>query len=100
MLAMQLQAMGQRLVASDLPIPAPGPNEVLLKVRACGVCRTDLHILDGDLPLVRSPLIPGHEIIGVVVANGEGARRFSIGARIGVPWLGAPAAAADIVLKT
>ena len=88
MLAMQLQAMGQRLVASDLPIPAPGPNEVLLKVRACGVCRTDLHILDGELPLVRSPLVPGHEIIGVVVANGAGARRFSIGARIGVPWLG------------
>jgi propanol-preferring alcohol dehydrogenase len=88
MLAMQLQAMGQRLVASDLPIPAPGPNEVLLKVGACGVCRTDLHILDGELPLVRSPLVPGHEIVGVVVANGAGARRFSIGARIGVPWLG------------
>ena len=88
MLAMQLQAMGQRLVASDLPIPAPGPNEVLLKVRACGVCRTDLHIVDGELPLMRSPLVPGHEIVGVVVANGDDVQRFAIGARVGVPWLG------------
>ena len=88
MLAMQLPAAGQKLVAVDLPIPAPGPGEVLLKVRACGVCRTDLHIVDGDLPLMRAPLIPGHEIVGEVVANGGGAERFSIGARVGVPWLG------------
>ena len=88
MLAMQLPAAGQKLLAVDLPIPAPGSNEVLLKVRACGVCRTDLHIVDGDLPLMRAPLTPGHEIVGEVVSNGGGARRFSIGARVGVPWLG------------
>jgi propanol-preferring alcohol dehydrogenase len=61
---------------------------VLLKVRACGVCRTDLHIVDGELPSTRTPLVPGHEIVGVVVAKGDCAQRFSIGARIGVPWLG------------
>ena len=76
MLAMQLQAVRQPLLPVDLPIPAPGQNEVLLKVRACGVCRTDLHIVDGELPLTRTPIVPGHEIVGVVVANGSGAQRF------------------------
>ena len=88
MLAMQLQAVRQPLLPVDLPIPAPGQNEVLLKVRACGVCRTDLHIVDGELPLTRTPIVPGHEIVGVVVANGAGVQRFPIGARVGVPWLG------------
>jgi alcohol dehydrogenase, propanol-preferring len=88
MLAMQLQAVRQPLLPVDLPIPAPGQNEVLLKVRACGVCRTDLHIVDGELPLTRTPIVPGHEIVGVVVANGSGAQRFPTGARLGVPWLG------------
>lgn len=88
MLAMQLQAVRQPLLPVELPIPAPGENEVLLKVRACGVCRTDLHIVDGELPLTRTPIVPGHEIVGVVVANGGGVQRFPIGARVGVPWLG------------
>lgn len=88
MLAMELPAARHKLLQVDRPIPVPAPNDVLLKVRACGVCRTDLHIVDGELPLTRSPLVPGHEIVGVVVANGACAQRFSIGARIGVPWLG------------
>ena len=88
MLAMQLPAARHKLLPVDLPIPVPAPNEVLLKVRACGVCRTDLHIVDGELPLTRTPLVPGHEIVGIVVANGDCAQRFSIGTRIGVPWLG------------
>lgn len=71
-----------------MPIPAPGPNDVLLEVRACGVCRTDLHIVDGELPPVRAALVPGHEIVGVVTARGAGALRFPIGTRVGVPWLG------------
>jgi alcohol dehydrogenase, propanol-preferring len=87
MLAMQLHRAG-RLVQAELPIPAPGPGEVLLKVHACGVCRTDLHIVDGELPLLRTPLVPGHEIVGVVTAVGAGAQRFPIGTRVGVPWLG------------
>jgi propanol-preferring alcohol dehydrogenase len=88
MLAMELPAARHKLLQVDRPIPVPALNEVLLKVRACGVCRTDLHIVDGELPLTRTPLVPGHEIVGVVVANGARAQRFSIGARIGVPWLG------------
>ena len=88
MFAMQLSVAESKLVAVDRPLPSPAPCEVLLKVRACGVCRTDLHIVDGELPLVHAPLIPGHEIVGVVVAQGDGARRFATGQRIGVPWLG------------
>jgi len=84
---MQLPAAGHKLVAVDLPVPAPAPNEVLLKVRACGVCRTDLHIVDRELPSMQTPLVPGHEIVGTVVTGGDNARRFPIGARIGVPWL-------------
>jgi propanol-preferring alcohol dehydrogenase len=85
---MQLQRGAKSLMGVDVPIPAPGPRQVLIKVRACGVCRTDLHIVDGELPLLRAPLVPGHEIVGVVTAIGEGAERFSIGTRVGVPWLG------------
>ena len=87
-LAMALVAPRQPLVALHRPVPDPGPGEVLLEVGACGVCRTDLHIADGDLPLPRSPLVPGHEIVGRVVAAGPGARRFRPGDRVGVPWLG------------
>jgi propanol-preferring alcohol dehydrogenase len=87
MLAMQLHRAG-RLVQAEVSVPAPGPNELLLKVHACGVCRTDLHIVDGDLPLLRTPIVPGHEIVGVVTALGAAAQRFSIGTRVGVPWLG------------
>jgi len=71
----------------DLPMPEPGPGEVRLTVRVCGVCRTDLHTVEGDLPLPKLPLVPGHQIVGVVEARGEGATRFEIGQRVGVPWL-------------
>ena len=76
------------LAAADLPEPRPGPGQVLLAVRACAVCRTDLHVADGELPHPKLPLFPGHEIIGIVVGRGEGADRFAIGDRVGVPWLG------------
>ena len=88
MKAMQLAAPGTPLVAADLPVPQAGPGELLIKVRACGVCRTDLHVVDGELTGGKLPIIPGHEIVGTVVANGAGAQRFATGARIGVPWLG------------
>ena len=85
MRAMQLMRPGAPLEAAELPVPQPGPGQVLLKVRACGVCRTDLHIVDGELP-VSTPRIPGHEIIGQVVACGAGVA-LPPGARLGVPWL-------------
>ncbi|EHN59680.1 zinc-dependent alcohol dehydrogenase family protein [Oenococcus kitaharae] len=69
------------------PVPTPGPGEVLVKVIVCGICRTDLHVIEGDLPIHRQNLIPGHQIIGKVVKEGPGASRFAIGDRIGVPWL-------------
>ena len=75
-------------MAVDLPDPEPGPGQVLLAVHACGVCRTDLHILDGELAEPKLPLVLGHQIVGTVVAAGEGAERFASGARVGVPWLG------------
>ncbi len=85
MRAMLLERTGLRL--ADVAIPSPAAGEVLIKVHACGVCRTDLHILDGELPCPKLPLIMGHEIVGVVVKQGEGAARFEIGQRLGVPWL-------------
>src|SRR5579884_1617336 len=88
MRAMLLAAQRTPLHEADLPQPTPGPGEVLLRVRACGVCRTDLHVCDGDLPRPKLPLVLGHEIVGTVVARGEGAERFAVGARVGVPWLG------------
>jgi propanol-preferring alcohol dehydrogenase len=88
MLAMRLHAPGQPLVPDELPVPQPGPGELLLQVSACGVCRTDLHVVDGELPGVRCPLTPGHEVVGRVVSAGAGAR-FAAGERVGVPWLGA-----------
>lgn len=84
--AMVLSATGS-LQAARLPLPAIGDHDVLLRVGACGVCRTDLHILDGDLPAHTRPLIPGHEIVGRVVAAGKLAHRFAHGQRVGVPWL-------------
>src|SRR5688572_6808945 len=86
--AMVLDTPGAPLRCAELPIPAPGPGQLLLQVRACAVCRTDLHVVDGELPNPRLPLIPGHEIIGTVVSAGPGARAFAPGARVGVPWLG------------
>lgn len=84
--AMVLNAAGS-LQAARVPLPVPGEHDVLLRVGACGVCRTDLHIVDGDLPAPVRPLIPGHEIVGRVVAAGRLAHRFALGQRVGVPWL-------------
>src|SRR5262249_28494303 len=67
--------------------PSPGPGELLIRVRACGVCRTDLHVVEGDLPSRRSPLIPGHQGVGRVESTGAGVERFSRGDRVGVAWL-------------
>ncbi|HEX4074395.1 MAG TPA: zinc-dependent alcohol dehydrogenase family protein [Candidatus Acidoferrales bacterium] len=75
------------LVFEDAPVPQPGEGEVLLRVSACGVCRTDLHVVEGELPPRKSPVIPGHQIVGIVDKLGEGAHRFAPGARVGVPWL-------------
>jgi propanol-preferring alcohol dehydrogenase len=88
MRAMVLDRQRQPLRLAELPEPAPGPGQVQLEVRACGVCRTDLHILDGELSEPKLPLVMGHQIVGVVRAAGEGAERFSPGDRVGVPWLG------------
>jgi len=73
---------------ADLPLPQPAAHEVLLKVLACGVCRTDLHILDGELSAPSLPLIPGHQIVGVVEKTGRAVTRFAAGDRVGVPWVG------------
>ncbi len=88
MRAMVLEAQRQPLRLADLPEPAPAPGQVQLAVHACGVCRTDLHILDGDLTEPKLPLVMGHQIVGSVRAAGEGAERFAPGERVGVPWLG------------
>lgn len=77
-----------RVDAVDLPVPRPGAGQLLLRVRVCGVCRTDLHVVDGELPRAKLPIIPGHEIVGTVEAVGSEDVGFEIGARVGVPWLG------------
>ncbi len=86
--AQLLTAPSRPLTAAEVPEPRPAPGQVLLAVRACAVCRTDLHVVDGELPNPKLPLIPGHEIVGTVVERGEGVDRFAIGDRVGVPWLG------------
>lgn len=88
MRAMMLSRPGVPLTAVEVPRPTPGAGELLIRVHACGVCRTDLHVVDGDLAQVKLPIVPGHEIVGEVIARGEGAERFAIGERVGVPWLG------------
>jgi propanol-preferring alcohol dehydrogenase len=88
MRAMVLTGIGQALEMQEHPDPDPGPGEVRLRVEACGVCRTDLHVIDGELPEVRPPVIPGHEIVGVVDRLGAGVTRPAMGERVGVPWLG------------
>jgi propanol-preferring alcohol dehydrogenase len=88
MKAMILDAQGQPLRLAEVPRPKPGADQVLLEVRACGVCRTDLHVMDGDLRHPRLPLVLGHEIVGVVVEKGARVKRFALGQRLGVPWLG------------
>lgn len=84
---MRLHRVGQPLSREQIAVPDPGPGQVLLKVSACGVCRTDLHVIDGELRDTRLPIIPGHEIVGNVVACGPGVT-LNVGARLGVPWLG------------
>lgn len=88
MRAMILDAPGEPLRAAEVAVPAVGPEQVLMRVHACGVCRTDLHVVDGELPEPKLPLIPGHQIVGTVEAVGGGAGRFGVGDRVGVPWLG------------
>jgi propanol-preferring alcohol dehydrogenase len=85
---MILDKSGKPLRAVEIPEPKPAANEILIRVSACGVCRTDLHVVDGELPKPKLPLIPGHEIVGFVAEQGKKARRFKIGDRVGVPWLG------------
>ncbi len=82
-----MERQGDGLKARDVPVPVPGRQQVLIKVEACGVCRTDLHVVDGELAHPRLPLIPGHEIVGRIVEKGPGADRFNTGTRVGVPWL-------------
>jgi propanol-preferring alcohol dehydrogenase len=84
---MRLHGAGAKLVAEQRPVPSPQPGQLLLRVHACGVCRTDLHVVDGDLPFLGPPLVPGHEIVGEVVGQGDGVS-VPLGTRLGVPWLG------------
>src|SRR3954452_21361196 len=88
MRAMLLQSPGQPLRSIELERPRPEPGEILIAVGACGVCRTDLHVADGELPDPKLPLVLGHEIVGTVAAMGRNVRRLTIGDRVGVPWLG------------
>jgi propanol-preferring alcohol dehydrogenase len=87
MRAMVLERPGQPLRSAELAQPVPGPSQILVRVRACGVCRTDLHVVDGELPKPKLPLVPGHEIVGEVMALGSGVERFKTGGRVGIPWL-------------
>jgi len=89
MRAMVLGRPGQSLVMRERPVPRLRPGEILVAVSACGVCRTDLHVVDGELPHPKLPIVPGHEIVGRVAALGDGIAGFEIGQRVGVPWLGA-----------
>lgn len=93
--AMVLEQTGRPLVMKELPDPLPGPGEIRVRVAACGVCRTDLHVVDGDLPHPSLPLIPGHEIVGHVDMIGAGVTGFRMGARVGIPWLGHTCGACD-----
>ncbi|NJD59529.1 MAG: alcohol dehydrogenase [Anaerolineales bacterium] len=88
MRAMLLIEQRRPLELAEVPVPLPGKGQVMVKVHTCGVCRTDLHVLDGDLTEPKLPLILGHQIVGTIVGLGEGVDRFSLGQRIGVPWLG------------
>lgn len=88
MRAMVLDRPGLPLTMRERETPAPGRGEVLVEIAACGVCRTDLHVVDGELPRPKLPIVPGHEIVGRVAAVGEGVTGFALGERIGVPWLG------------
>ena len=88
MLAMVLHARGSSLSLEKRPEPSPGVGEIRIRVEACAVCRTDLHVIDGELPHIRYPIVPGHEIVGIVDALGSGPISVAIGQRVGIPWLG------------
>jgi propanol-preferring alcohol dehydrogenase len=88
MRAMLLEAPKRPLRETEWPRPKPGPGQVLVQVRACAVCRTDLHVVDGELPNPKLPLVPGHEIVATIAEAGAGAERFVPGTRVGIPWLG------------
>ena len=88
MRAMALTTRGNRLAPVDRPMPEPGPQQVVVRVAACGVCRTDLHVVDRELLAVPAGIVPGHEIVGRVVAFGPGVEVLAVGQRIGIPWLG------------
>ena len=88
MWAMVLKRIGEPLQRTERPDPMPGPGEIRVKVGACGVCRTDLHVVDGELPHPKTPIIPGHEIVGRIDMVGPGVGALEVGQRVGVPWLG------------
>lgn len=88
MRVMLLERAGAPLVARERPMPVPGPGEILVRTAACGVCRTDLHVVDGELPNPKMPIVPGHEIVGYVETAGAGVTGFRKGQRVGIPWLG------------
>ncbi len=85
---MVLRARGAPLSLEERPDPVPGAGEIRIRVEACAVCRTDLHLIDGELPRVRYPIVPGHEIVGIVEALGPGSGTLGVGQRVGIPWLG------------
>ena len=89
MRAMVLEQPRNALSLRERPVPSPGAGEILVAVAACGVCRTDLHVVDGELEHPKLPIVPGHEIVGRVAAIGAGVDGFALGERVGVPWLGA-----------
>src|SRR5512142_3298264 len=88
MRAMVLEKSRSQLVMREMAVPSPGAAEVLVRVSACGLCRTDLHVVDGDLREPKLPLVPGHQIVGVVDQLGKEVEGFKLGDRVGVPWLG------------
>ncbi len=98
MRAMLLESPRRPLRAAEIADPVPGAGQVLIRVIACAVCRTDLHVLDGELPKPKLPLVPGHEIVGTILQRGAGAERFEPGVRVGVPWLGWTCGACDYCL--
>jgi len=87
MRAMVFEGVGQPLVEQEVPTPEPGSGQLQLRVTACGICRTDLHVVDGDLTEPVLPLIPGHQIVGEITSLGTGVAGFRLGQRVGVPWL-------------
>lgn len=91
---------GRPLVLEDLPVPRPGPGELLVKIAACAVCRTDLHVVDGELPNPKFPLVPGHEVVGRVEEFGAGVTNFNVGERVGIPWLGWTCGECEYCLST